>query len=92
MKRYSLVKTSQFKKNLKLSIKRDKDLSKLEKAIDILTSGYTLPFEYKEHILIGQYKGIHECHIENDWLLLFEYDEIEFHLILHGIGTHSDLF
>ena len=92
MKRYSVVKTSQFKKDLKLSIKRNKPITKLDKAIDVLTSGDTLPIEYKEHILIGNFKGIHECHIENDWLLLFEFDEEKLRLILHGVGTHSDLF
>lgn len=90
--KYRVKSTSQFKKNLKLSRKRNKDINHLYKLIELIASGETIPSKYKEHILIGNFKGIHECHIENDWLLLFEFDEEELKLILHGVGTHSDLF
>lgn len=41
---------------------------------------------------MGDYKGFWECHIQPDWLLIWEQDE-EIKLIsLHRIGTHSDLF
>jgi len=46
--------------------------------------------KYKDHPLIGSYKGDRECHIEPDWLLI--YAIIERDLILVRTGTHSDLF
>ncbi len=90
--KYSVKSTSQFKKNLKLSRKRNRDINHLYELIELIASGETIPSKYKEHILIGNFKGIHECHVENDWLLLFEFDEEELKLILHGVGTHIDLF
>ena len=90
--KYSVKSTSQFKKNLKLSRKRNRDINHLYELIELIASGETIPSKYKEHILIGNFKGIHECHVESDWLLLFEFDEEELRLILLGVGTHSDLF
>ena len=46
----------------------------------------------KNHLLIGNYKGKHECHLEPDWLLIYEYLEDELILFLTRTGSHSDLF
>lgn len=48
--------------------------------------------KYKPHLLKGNYKGLWECHIQPDWLLIWMMDE-EIKLIsLTRTGTHSDLF
>ena len=51
-----------------------------------------LPDKYRDHLLIGNYKGKHECHLEPDWLLIYEYLEDELILFLTRTGSHSDLF
>lgn len=51
-----------------------------------------LPEKYHPHMLHGDMKGIWECHIEPDWLLLWKQNENELILILTDTGTHSDLF
>ena len=66
--KYDLQFTSQFKKDLKLAKKQNKDLGKLFEVIDILANGETLDAKYKDHSLTGNYRGNRECHIEPDWL------------------------
>lgn len=63
--------TSQFKKDLKLAKKQHKNLDKLFSVINILANGETLNAKYKDHDLMGNYKGTRECHIEPDWLLVY---------------------
>jgi len=43
-------------------------------------------------VLKGNFKGFWECHIQPDWLLIWQQDD-EIKLIsLTRTGTHSDLF
>ena len=51
-----------------------------------------LPAKYKAHKLSGDYKDCWECHINPDWLLIWQIDEVNNVLILIRTGTHSDLF
>jgi mRNA interferase YafQ len=83
---------STFKRDYRRIVKRGYDIRRLEKVIDILASGNELPPEYKDHELIGDYRGCRECHIAPDWLLVYEINNNELLLILTRTGTHSDLF
>ncbi len=71
-------------------IKRGKKFEEFKEEIIKLSLGEKLEAKYRDHILSGQYKGTRECHIEPDWLLIYEPNADE--LILIRIGTHSDLF
>ena len=68
--KYDIQFTNQFKKDLKLAKKQNKNLDKLFEVIDILANGGTLEAKYRDHDLTGNYKGTRECHIEPDWLLI----------------------
>lgn len=92
MIKYEIQRTSQFKKDYKLAIKRGCDINKLQKVVMILASGETLPEEYRDHPLRGNYSGYRECHIEPDWLLVYKITENVLVLTLYRTGTHSDLF
>lgn len=81
-----------FKKDYKRIKKRGYDTRLLENVIGILAEGKTLPEEYKDHGLSGDYKGCRECHISPDWLLVYEISEKELILYLMRTGSHSDLF
>ena len=70
--KYDVQFTSQFKKDLKLAKKQHKNLDKLFSVINTLANGETLNAKYKDHDLMGNYKGTRECHIEPDWLLVYE--------------------
>lgn len=86
--------SSQFKKDYKLAIKRGCDPQKLEEVIRILCNEIPLPENYKDHPLVNSrdYKGMRECHIEPDWLLVYKVYKDRLILKLIRTGTHSDLF
>ena len=90
--KYDLQFTSQFKKDLKLAKKQNKDLGKLFEVIDILANGETLDAKYKDHSLTGNYRETRECHVEPDWLLIYEIRGDVLVLMLYRLGSHSELF
>ena len=61
-----LIATKQFKKDLKLSKKRKKNLTKLMSIIEKLRETGKLPLKYRPHRLSGEYRKYFECHIEPD--------------------------
>lgn len=92
--KYEVQRTTSFVKDYKLAVKRGYDISKLRKVVELLASGETLPREYRDHALVNsrKYKGMRECHIEPDWLLVYKITESVLVLTLFRTGTHSDLF
>ena len=86
----TVSQTSQFKMDVKRQQKRGKDLSRLKGLIEILLSGKQLPREFKDHAMVGNWGGHRDCHIEPDWLLIYQLKEDE--LRLERTGTHADLF
>lgn len=89
---YEVRFTNQFKKDIKLAQKRGKNIDKLFEVVDTLASGKTLASKYHDHDLSGDYSGCRECHIEPDWLLIYEIDNGLLILVLNRVGGHSDLF
>lgn len=90
--KYEIKFTTQFKKDLKLAKKQNKDLEKLFEVVDLLAEGKKLDLKYRDHDLSGNYKGTRECHIEPDWLLVYEYQNDVIVLMLYRLGSHSELF
>ncbi|MCX5861247.1 MAG: type II toxin-antitoxin system YafQ family toxin [Deltaproteobacteria bacterium] len=81
--------TKQFERDLRLMIKRNKDIEKIKTVIASLIDGEALPERYRDHILVGN-KGRRECHIQADWLLVYKLTEDE--IIFERTGAHADLF
>ena len=92
MTKYLIEFTNSFKRNYKLMMKRGYPKEKLEKVIDLLAEGKTLPQKYRDHMLGGNYIGYRECHIEPNWLLIYKRNDTVLVLTLTQTGTHSDLF
>lgn len=90
--KYEVKFTNQFKKDIKLAKKQNKDLNKLFDVVNILAEGGILEAKYRDHDLSDKYKGTRECHIEPDWLLVYEIQNDVLVLILYRLGTHSELF
>ena len=90
--KYEVKFTTQFKKDLKLAKKQNKDIEKLFAVVELLANGEKLDFKYNDHDLSGNYKGTRECHIEPDWLLVYEYQNDILVLMLYRLGSHSELF
>ena len=90
--KYNVIPTNQFRKDLKLAQKRGYDLEKLKAVLYALANGQTLDPKYKDHVLVGNYVGCRECHIQPDWLLIYRIDGDQLIVVLSRTGTHSDLF
>jgi len=86
----TIRRTTQFKKDVKRIGRRGKKFEEFKEVIGKLVVGTELEEKYRDHYLVGQYKGSRECHIEPDWLFIYELTEDE--LFLVRTGTHSDLF
>jgi len=89
---YKVEYSSQFKKDFKKAKKRGLDQNRLKYILDILVENGNLPSQFKPHKLKGKYNGLWECHIQPDWLLIWDQeDEIKL-ISLVRTGRHSDLF
>ncbi|QNI31288.1 type II toxin-antitoxin system YafQ family toxin [Alloacidobacterium dinghuense] len=86
----NIVGTAQFKRDVKLAVKRGKDMAKLRELILLLEEDKHLPPHYKDHPLSGDWKHHRDCHIEPDWLLIYKIDGKDLYLV--RTGTHADLF
>ncbi|CZI17302.1 TPA: type II toxin-antitoxin system mRNA interferase toxin, RelE/StbE family [Legionella pneumophila subsp. pneumophila] len=87
-----IVRSTQFKKDLKKIIKQGKDLDLLEEVVNKLQKSETLPPKNCDHLLSGDWRGFRECHISPDWLLIYK-NENELKLLrLVRTGSHSELF
>ena len=82
--------TTQFKKDFKLYIKRGYNMQQIKSIMKLLESGKRLPEKNKDHNLTGNYVNYRECHIQSDWLLIYQLFDND--IILIRTGTHSDLF
>lgn len=90
--KYVVKFTNQFKKDIKRAKKQGKKLEKLYNVIEKIAKGEKLEERLFDHELTGNYKGTRECHIEPDWLLVYEIVDDVLVLMLHRVGSHSDLF
>lgn len=90
--KYSLRATSKFKKNYKRMQKRGLKKEELQKVVELLRNGKKLDIKYKDHALMGQFKKYRECHINPDWLLVYEIRDDILVLTLIDTGSHADLF
>lgn len=84
--------SSKFKKDLKLMEKRRLNMQKILNVMTTLINEMPLHEKHKQHQLQGDYKGFLECHIEPDWLLIYQIDNELKEIYFARTGTHTDLF
>ncbi len=82
--------TTRFKRDMKRARRRGKDTEKVQTLVQKLVAGSQIEERYRAHHLIGDSSGLKECHIEPDWLLIWQEDEQTVTLV--RTGTHADLF
>lgn len=86
-----VLRSSQFKKDFKRYRNQLEKVKKLLTFVQYLEQEISIPVEYKPHKLSGNYKGYMECHIEDDFLLIW-IDEASNIVKLVRLGTHHELF
>jgi mRNA interferase YafQ len=84
------IQTNRFRKDIKLMMRGGKDISLLQDVVRILANSEPLPVRNRDHSLVGDWKGFRECHIQPDWLLIYQIKGQDLTLI--RTGSHSDLF
>lgn len=89
-----IIRSTQFKKDYKLAIKRGYKEEDFREVLTYLAEQKPLPEKYHDHPLNDSkhYANARECHIYPDWLLIYRYKENKLILELIRTGSHSDLF
>ncbi len=82
---------TKFKKDLKRYQHKPSKAKALQTVLKHLKQSGTVPAEYKPHVLSGKFKGYMECHIEDDFLLIW-IDETTNTIKLVRLGSHHELF
>ena len=84
--------TKRFQKSFKKIIHSGKiKREEVEFVADTLASGNKLISKYQDHALHGSQRGLRECHIRGNILLIYEIKDLELVLVLINIGNHSEL-
>jgi mRNA interferase YafQ len=86
------VYSGAFKQDHKLMKKRGKNMNMLNELLRKIIDEQPLPVRCRPHLLYGDWDGYMECHIENDWLLIYKIKPSTSEVLFDRIGTHSDLF
>lgn len=84
--------TKQFEVDYRLMVKRGKDIEKLKTVMRQLVDQQPLESRYHDHPLTGNLRGHRDCHIEPDWILIYQIDRDLRELAFVRTGSHSDLF
>lgn len=85
----TIYPTKQFKRDAK---KHYQELltSAWAEILNCLAQNQPLPEKYKDHALTGNWSNCRDCHIKPDLVLIYEIQGND--LLLHRLGSHSELF
>ncbi|HFE66960.1 MAG TPA: type II toxin-antitoxin system YafQ family toxin [Chloroflexi bacterium] len=81
---------ARFRRDVKRLRRQGRDLAQLELVIKTLAAENPLNGRYRDHALIGNWRGFRECRLQPDWLLIYrvEGDELQ----LARTDSHAELF
>jgi mRNA interferase YafQ len=79
-----------YKKDLRLAKSRGWRIEKLVAIVNKLRAGIPLSPIDDDHPLKGPWESYRGCHVQGDWVLIYQANEHE--IVLARTGTHSDLF
>ncbi len=87
--------SNQFKKDVKKAQKQTspkRDLEELKNVMTMLAEDKPLPLEKRDHSLSGFWVGYRECHVQPDFLLIYQKDAKNNSIRFERLGSHSELF
>lgn len=86
-----LEPSTRYKKDVKRALKDPKfKEQELKHVIVTLMNEKPLESKYLDHRLSGDWNGYRECHVQNDFLLIYKVKDGK--LLLTRLDTHSNLF
>lgn len=86
----SIRQSTRFRRDIKRLQRQRKDLFRLEVVVNNLVGNAPLAEQYRDHALKGNWKGLRECHIQPDWLLVYRIEGEELQLV--RTGSHAELY
>ncbi len=89
---YTIRTTQAFDKDVKRCKKKGCNMYLLREVVDLLEENGCVPESYKPHMLHNEYAGLWECHIEENWLLVWRQNDRQLTLLLTNTGSHQYLF
>lgn len=88
-----VFRTSQFRRDFKKIQKSGSfDVELFDRILLDLRINKVLDMKYRDHALSGNLRGLRECHIKPDLLLVYRKNNDKLILVLVRIGSHSELF
>lgn len=85
--------SKEYKKDIKKARRQGRDETELDEVIYKLANDIPLPISKKDHELKGKFKGIRECHVSPDWLLLYNKENGALNILnLLRLTSHSEIF
>lgn len=57
-----------------------------------LVNRLPMPIKYRDHQLTGKLKGLRDCHVKNDLVLIYKISDDDQMLELYHLDTHSEIF
>ena len=87
--------TKRFRRDYKKMRHSGKKIFKLDGIMGLLIDGIPLPARHKDHSLQGKWRYVRDCHIEGDWVLLYELGQDTSGretVTFHATDTHENLF
>ena len=86
----AIRQSTRFRRDVKRLRRQNVDLSEFESIVSVLVAEEQLDQRYRDHALVGNWKGFRECHIQPDWLLIYRIESDE--LQLARTGSHAELY
>lgn len=86
------ISTSQFERDRKKALKQGKNFDVLEKVLKKLLAEDPLEPKYRDHPLKGHWKGCRDCHVQNDWVLIYRINSQDKTITFERLDSHSELF
>lgn len=84
-----------FRRDYRRMQRSGKNIAKLDAVMKMLVDEMLLQPKHKDHALHGEWQGARDCHVEGDWILIYELTfnkEGEDVIIFHATDTHENLF
>ncbi len=82
--------STSFRRDVKRLLRQGAEPARLEAVVESLFAQQPLDEHYRDHALIGNWRGYRECHIQPDWLLIYRITDDELQLV--RTGSHRELF
>lgn len=84
--------TTQFEKDKEKAKRQKKNFKILDEVVKKLIEEQLIDPKHCDHPLKGEWKGYRDCHVQNDWVLIYKINEKEKTITFVRLGTHSELF